>query len=267
MIVFPNAKINIGLNIVEKREDGFHNIETIFYPIKINDALEVIESEQTQFFSEGKQIPGNVEDNICLKAYHLLKHDFKLPPVHIHLLKNIPIGAGLGGGSSDGAYLIKLLNSKFNLQLCSEKMESYARKLGSDCAFFIENNPVFAVGKGDQFIDLELDLSKYFLVLVKPSIHVSTADAYGGCKPHKPLYSLQMLVRNPVSEWKNLIVNDFEDSVFTKYPEIKILKESLYESGALYVSMSGSGSSVYAFFSHQVNLPLIEANHQVFYNV
>lgn len=267
MIIFPNAKINIGLNIVEKRADGFHNIETIFYPIKIHDSLEIIVSDRTEFFAHGINIPGNATDNICLKAYELIKKDFDLPPVHIHLLKNIPIGAGLGGGSADGAFMITLLNQKFELGLTAEQMQQYARQLGSDCAFFIENTPVFAVGKGDEFLSQELNLEKYYIVLVKPDIHVSTIDAYGGCIPEKPAASLQLLANLPVAEWKNTIKNNFEKTVFKKYPSIQKIKEDLYEAGAIYASMSGSGSSVFGLFEKEIALPQLEKENKVFYNV
>ncbi|MCO4291433.1 4-(cytidine 5'-diphospho)-2-C-methyl-D-erythritol kinase [Solitalea sp. MAHUQ-68] len=267
MILFPNAKINLGLNIVEKRWDGFHNIETVFYPIKINDSLEIIEAADTEFFAHGIEIPGDNHDNICLKAYDLLKHDFNLPPIEIHLLKNIPVGAGLGGGSADGAFMIKLLNQKFGLGLTIEQMQVYARKLGSDCAFFIENKPVFAFGKGDEFTGQEINLEHHFLVLVKPAIHVSTADAYGGCAPSKPKTSLQMLLHLPITEWKGLVINDFETTVFPKYPAIARIKEELYENGALYASMSGSGSSVFGIFHEPVQLPNLENDHKVFYGV
>ncbi|POY36068.1 4-(cytidine 5'-diphospho)-2-C-methyl-D-erythritol kinase [Solitalea longa] len=267
MILFPNAKINLGLNIVEKRADGFHNIETVFYPIKINDSLEVIEATETKFNVHGVDIPGNVKDNICLKAYELLKHDFDLPAIEVHLLKNIPVGAGLGGGSADGSFMLKLLNQKFELGLTVQQLQNYARQLGSDCAFFIENKPVFAFGKGDEFVEQEVNLDTYYLVLVKPAIHVSTADAYGGCLPSKPQTSLQMLLHLPVAEWKALVMNDFESTVFPKYPEIRAIKEHLYNNGALYASMSGSGSSVFGIFHSPVQLPELGKIHKVFYGV
>ncbi|UKJ06409.1 4-(cytidine 5'-diphospho)-2-C-methyl-D-erythritol kinase [Solitalea lacus] len=267
MILFPNAKINIGLNIVEKRNDGFHNIETVFYPVKIHDSLEVIEAGETRFFAYGTTIPGTADDNICLKAYELLKRDYNLPSIHIHLLKNIPVGAGLGGGSADAAYMIRLLDQKFELGLQTQQMQQYARQLGSDCAFFIENKPVFAYGKGDEFVSQEIDLDRYFLVLVKPPVHVSTADAYGGCKPAKPASSLQMLLHLPILEWKALVNNDFEATVFPKYPEIAALKKELYDNGALYASMSGSGSSVFGIFKEPILLPQLEKDNKVFYGV
>lgn len=251
MILFPNAKINIGLNIVEKRSDGFHNIETVFYPINLQDTLEIIklkETEESLFTSYGISIP-NHGANLCLKAYQLLKKDYRIPPVDIGLLKNIPIGAGLGGGSADAAFTLKLLNQLFELNLSIEKLEMYARKLGSDCAFFIQNKPVFASGKGDQFEEIDLSIQHYFIVLINPNIHISTAEAYANTRPVQTKKSIKELIKRPVNEWPQHIKNDFEDSVFPKYPAIAEIKNKLYCLGALYSSMSGSGSSVYGIFS------------------
>ncbi len=266
MILFPNAKINIGLNIVNKRADGYHNLESIFYPIAINDALEIIEADKLQFSSTGIEIPGNVEDNLCLKAYHLLKKDFtELPPVHIHLHKNIPIGAGLGGGSSDASFLIRLLNQKFSLGLENFQMEQYASIIGSDCAFFIQNKPTYATEKGDHLSPLDLDLSNYFMVLVMPTVQVSTAEAYQGVHVAPVSTPLTELAKHPIEDWKLLIKNDFEPSVFSKYPVIAKIKASLYDAGALYASMSGSGSSVYGIFKEPVKLPQLEEDNKVYY--
>lgn len=267
MICFPNAKINLGLHITERRPDGYHNLETVFYPVNIQDALEVVTAPALAFSSSGIEIPGKMEDNLCVKAYHLLKQDFELPPVHIHLHKHIPIGAGLGGGSSDAAFFIKLMNEKFDLSLGNEQMENYCRKLGADCAFFIQNKPVYAYGKGDQFSPVSMDLSAYYIVLVMPDVLVSTAEAYRGVKPAKPSIKLNELAQIELSLWKNVLKNDFEASVFEKFPVIRGVKASLYESGALYASMSGSGSSVYAIFKEAVSLPALEASFQVFYGI
>jgi 4-diphosphocytidyl-2-C-methyl-D-erythritol kinase len=267
MLAFANAKINIGLNIIEKRSDGFHNLETIFYPIKLNDVIELIDANETSFVGKGIVIPGQEKDNICLKAYYLLQQDYNLPPQQIVLLKNIPIGAGLGGGSADAAFLIKLINQKFNLNLSIAQMQNYASKLGADCAFFIENKPTFACGIGDQFENIDLDLSKYFKVLVQPKVHVSTADAYKGVDVKKPLQSLKSLITLPIQEWKSLILNDFENSVFKQYPEIEFVKNKLYECGAVFALMSGSGSSVFAIFEQPIQLPELEVGNLVFYNI
>ncbi|MFL5764320.1 MAG: 4-(cytidine 5'-diphospho)-2-C-methyl-D-erythritol kinase [Bacteroidia bacterium] len=260
MITFPNAKINIGLNIIGKRDDGFHNIESVMYPIGLCDALEIIGNkepgaEQFIFTSSGIDIPGNAKDNLCRKAYDLISRDYALPNVRVHLHKHIPVGAGLGGGSADAAFFIRLLNEKFEIGLAWGEMHHYSRQLGSDCSFFISNKPAFAEEKGDQFESVLLDLSGYYIVLVCPPIHVNTAKAYSGVKPQKPVRSLEEDIQKlPAAQWKDHIYNDFEDSIFSQFPEIKKIKESLYEKGALYASMSGSGSSVYGLFERPVFL-------------
>lgn len=268
MIVFPNAKINIGLNIIARRPDGYHDLETVFYPIKINDVLEVIEAEDLSFESSGIDIPGDADDNLCVKGYHLLKEDFpQLPPVKIHLHKNIPIGAGLGGGSSDAAFFIRLMNEKFGLGLSSERMMNYARQLGADCAFFINNTPVYAFEKGDEFENVKLDLSGYCIVLVMPDEHVSTAEAYRGVKPAAVSETVYDLIKTPIANWKRTIKNDFEGHIFRDHPIIRGVKAELYEMGALYASMSGSGASVFGIFEGRPDLKNLEENHQFFYNV
>ena len=267
MILFPNAKINIGLNITERRNDGYHNLETIFYPVKINDAIEIIPADKLSFESSGLDIPGRMEDNLCVKGYHLLKKDHDLSPVKIHLHKNIPIGAGLGGGSADAAFFIKLMNDQFNLCLTVAEMQDYARTLGADCAFFIENKPVFAFEKGDEFETIKLDLSAYKIVLVMPPVQVSTSEAYRGVKPAHVKESLLDLIYLPVSEWKKHIKNDFEESIFKNNAEIRGVKAALYQAGALYASMSGSGASVFGIFSETPDLSFLEQDNQVFYNI
>ena len=265
MITFPNAKINIGLNITERRPDGYHNLETVFYPIKINDALEIVESDKLSFQSSGIEIPGRVEDNLCVQGYHLLKKDYNIPPVTIHLHKHIPIGAGLGGGSADAAFFIKLVNEKFELGMSVAQMQNYARVLGADCAFFIENKPVFAFEKGDEFESIRLDLSAYKIVLVMPPVQVSTAEAYRGVKPAPVKESLIELINLPINQWKKYIKNDFEESIFKNHVEIRGVKAALYEAGALYASMSGSGSSVFGIFETQPDLGFLEPVNTVFY--
>lgn len=253
MITFPNAKINLGLNIVEKRPDGYHNLETIFYPINLQDALEVTRRENNDkeytLHISGSPLGGEPEDNLVVKAYKLLKKDYPgLLPVDIHMYKHIPAGAGLGGGSSDAACMIKLLNDKFSLGLSTERMEEYAVKLGADCAFFIRNKPVFATGIGNLFEPVELSLKGYHIILIKPDIFVSTRDAFAEIKPVRPAVSLKEIVKQPMETWKNSMKNDFEDSVFKKFPEIAAIKDELYDLGAVYAAMSGSGSSVYGIF-------------------
>ena len=267
MIIFPNAKINIGLNVTERRADGYHNLETIFYPVKINDVLEVIPADELSFESSGLDIPGDADDNLCIKAYHLIKRKYNLPPVKIHLHKNIPIGAGLGGGSADAAFFIKLLDQTFNLNMGTENMQDYARILGADCAFFIENKPVFAFEKGDEFEPVKLDLSGYHLALVMPPVQVSTAEAYRGVKPAEVKTSLIELVTMPVGEWKKYIKNDFEESIFKNHVQIRGIKAALYEAGALFASMSGSGASVFGIFDKTPDLAHLETENEVFYNV
>ena len=256
MITYPNAKINLGLNIVEKRPDGYHNLETIFYPINLQDALEVTLLEGEGEFAlnvSGTPIEGEPENNLVVKAYRLLKKDYPdLPAIDIHMYKHIPTGAGLGGGSADAAFMIKLLNEKFKLELSVAKMEAYAAVLGADCAFFIQNKPVFASGIGNIFEPIQLSLKGYFLVLIKPDIFVSTKDAFSLITPKTPVQSLKEIVRMPVETWRATMKNDFENSVFKKFPEIAAIKDKLYDMGAIYASMSGSGSSVYGIFREQV---------------
>ncbi len=260
MITFPNAKINIGLNIIEKREDGFHNIESVFYPFGLCDALEVVENtelgaERISFTSSGIEIPGDITDNLCYYAYHLVSADYPLPNVNVHLHKHIPIGAGLGGGSADAAFFIRLLNDKFELGISWGEMHNYARQLGSDCSFFISNKPSFAEGRGDVYESTKVDLSNYYLGLIYPNIHINTAKAYSGIKPKAAVRSLEEDVLNlPLEQWKEFIHNDFEDSVFAQFPELKNIKEKLYSKGAVYAAMSGSGSSLYGIFKTSTDL-------------
>lgn len=258
MLVFPNCKINLGLSIVEKRNDGFHNIETVFYPIPLYDILEIIPSVDgnTVYNSSGILIPGNKDQNLCLKAYHLLKDDFDLVDVNIHLHKIIPIGAGLGGGSSDAAHTLILLNELFKLKLDNKQLFYYASKLGADCAFFIKNKPTLAFGKGDQFKDVNVSLTSCYIVIVKPEIHINTADAYAGVSPADHLFSIEKLIEKPMNEWPFILRNDFENSIFANHPEIQKIKNTFYENGALYASMSGSGSSVFALFEKPIDLSI-----------
>lgn len=259
MILYPNAKINIGLNVVEKRPDGYHNLETVFYPIPLQDALEVtpiqsISSEKGyQLKVMGTVLDGSPDDNLIVKAYRLLRDEYRLPPVSLYLYKHIPTGAGLGGGSSDAAFTIRALNEQFKLGLTTDKMEEYAARLGADCAFFIKNDPVYATGIGNEFHPIRLSLKGKVLVLIKPDTFVSTKDAYALVKPAHPEVSLRELLAQPIESWKDTVVNDFEKSVFAKYPEIACIKDKLYDMGAIYASMSGSGSSVYGIFDAPID--------------
>lgn len=262
MITFPNAKINLGLNIVEKRPDGYHNLETIFYPIPLQDALEITPWEggerKYKLAQSGIQIAGDDENNLVVKAYKLLDNLHNLPPIEINLLKHIPSGAGLGGGSADAAFMLCMLNQHFQLNIPNEQLEVYAAQLGADCAFFVVNKPTFAEGIGNIFSPIELSLKGYKLLLVKPDIFVSTRDAFAQIKPKRPTISLKEVAKMPVEAWKTYMVNDFEESVFPQFPAIADIKALLYDMGAIYASMSGSGSSVFALFKGDATLPKVD---------
>ncbi|MGM0621188.1 MAG: 4-(cytidine 5'-diphospho)-2-C-methyl-D-erythritol kinase [Bacteroidota bacterium] len=250
MIVFPNAKINIGLHVVAKRPDGYHNLETVFYPVQLSDALEIVESREMKLTTSGIEVDGPPGKNLVLKAWQLLSNDFDLPSVHFHLHKNIPFGAGLGGGSADAAFTLKILNDFFSLQISSEDLKKYASTLGADCPFFIDNKTAFASGIGDELSPVDIDLSQFQIVILKPGFSVSTQEAYRNIVPAHPDFNLFELAKLPVEKWKETVRNDFEKSVFPAYPEIKKCKELLYEQGAVYASMTGSGSAVFGLFRH-----------------
>jgi 4-diphosphocytidyl-2-C-methyl-D-erythritol kinase len=259
LIVFPNCKINIGLNILGKRTDGYHNLETIFYPLPFYDVLELIQHAKTtqpcELYLSGINIEGKSEDNLCVKAYHLINNDYQqLPPVKIYLHKTIPAGAGLGGGSGNGAFMLLLLNNKFNLKLSQEQLLHYALVLGSDCPFFIINKPCFAEQRGEILEPVELSLSGYKLVLINPGIHINTGWAFSQVGYFTN--GLKNIIGNPVKQWQESVSNNFEQPVFEKFPEIAAIKNQLYLSGALYASMSGSGSTVYPshYFVKQLKL-------------
>lgn len=253
MIIFPNCKINLGLNILRKRSDGYHDLETIFYPLPLHDVLEIItlpgEGSSLSFSTSGSIIEGTKDSNLCIKAYDLIKRNHPaLSPAKIHLHKAIPTGAGLGGGSADAAFTLKLLNEKFGLQLTIHQLIDYALQLGSDCPFFIINKPASAEGRGEIMEPVALDLSAYKFIIVNPGIHINTAKAFSGITPVLPTKSLNKIIQQAVVTWKNELVNDFEKSIFLQYPEIEAIKNKLYEKGAVYASMSGSGSTVYGIF-------------------
>ena len=258
MICFPNAKINLGLNVVSKRPDGYHNIETIFYPIPVKDALEIVASDQPSFTGTGIPVDAPQEKNLVIKALNALETRYEIPPLEIHLLKAIPFGAGLGGGSADAAFMLKLLNEHYNLQLSDNQLEDYAATLGADCAFFIKNTPTYAEGIGNIFSPIELSLKGYRIMIVKPDVFVSTREAFANIRPHRPEYPVREVIRRPVAEWKDTLINDFEASVFPQYPVIGEIKEELYHQGAIYASMSGSGSSVFGLFAAGTTLPEID---------
>ena len=282
MITYPNVKVNLGLNVLRKREDGFHDLETLFVPyFEIHDTLEIItgdafsetsaslfgrykaagpEPTLVQSISEdGKLmitiarqegVDWNPLDDLCVKAYRVLDSDFNLPAVKIFLEKTSPVGAGLGGGSSDAAFALRMLSDMFKLDLSDEQLAEYAARLGSDCAFFIYNTPMIGEGRGEILTQFDLDIEDYELTVLTPeNVHVSTADAYRGIKPALPEVNLREALVRPVEEWKDCLKNDFEDTVFVKFPELKAIKDSLYESGAIYASMSGSGSALFAIYN------------------
>lgn len=263
MIVFPCAKINLGLNIVSKREDGYHNLETVFYPIPLYDALEIKYMDE-KFPSQvacDLKVTGNAgecdeQNNLVVKAYNLLAEDYKLPRVHAHLYKHIPSQAGLGGGSSDAAFMIRLLDERFRLNIGNPEMEKYAARLGADCAFFIEAEPAYAEGIGDELMPVDGpkgNLNGYYLAIVKPDIAVSTKEAYAAITPTATSMSCREIVRQPIETWKEELVNDFEAPIFKLHPELAEIKEKLYQQGAKYAAMSGSGSALFGIFETEPN--------------
>lgn len=256
MISFPNCKVNLGLKVKGKRPDGFHNIETIFYPLNLCDVLEIIPAHDGKFDfnSSGIEIPGKTDKNLCVKAYNLLAQEYKIPNVKIHLHKNIPIGAGLGGGSSDAAFSLIMLNKIFNLNLSKNKLIEFASALGSDCAFFIENLPCFAHQRGNVLEKINLDLKKYKFIIIKPNINISTLEAYKNVFIDDKTASLKLKINQAVGNWKDNIFNDFEKNIFKSYPEIEKIKSFLYQQGALYAAMSGSGSAVFGIFDMDINV-------------
>ncbi|WP_297335976.1 4-(cytidine 5'-diphospho)-2-C-methyl-D-erythritol kinase [Algoriphagus sp.] len=264
MITFPNAKINLGLHITGKRKDGYHEIETCMVPIPLLDALEMILDKKGGWDSTGLPIPGEAKDNLILKAEKLLRKDFQgLPNLKIHLHKHIPMGAGLGGGSADGAFALKLMNNLFDLHLDDFFLEEYAAQLGSDCPFFIENTPKIARGRGEILEPIDLSLNGSYLVLINPGIHIGTKEAYAGVTPAQPKVKLEEVLADR-SRWKTDLVNDFEESIFKNHPQIAQIKHQFYEAGAYYAAMSGSGSSVFGLFEKKPTLNDFSAEYFLF---
>lgn len=262
MKTLANCKINLGLNITERRPDGYHNIETIFYPIPLADELAVEEHDSDLLETSGIPVVCDPPKNLVVKVLYLLrKQGFNIPELKISLKKNVPNGAGLGGGSSDAAFMMKILNKKFHLGLTEEAMEESLSTLGADCPVFIKNKPVYAEGIGNIFKEISLDLSGWHLTLVKPDIFVPTRDAYAAVTPKRPETNLRQIIAQPVHTWKHSLRNDFEDSVFCKYPEIKEIKKQLYSLGAVYASMSGSGSCVFALSKEKLQLGISMEEH------
>jgi len=265
------CKINLGLNVVERRPDGYHNLQTIFYPVPLYDELTIREKDSLIMDGEdtltlgGNLLEGEVWDNLVLRAVRLLRQEgFPIPPLNIDLRKVIPSGAGLGGGSSDAACMVTSLTKLYGLPLTDEQMESLVGKLGADCPFFINPRPLYAEGIGDVFTPISLDLSGWYLMLVKPEVHVSTREAYAGVHPHQPAYSLLDVVKQPVGAWASRMVNDFEESIFFNHPLLSEIKEELYRQGAAYASMSGSGSTIFGLFRSRPNCEELFAGHFTF---
>ncbi|MEJ2003557.1 MAG: 4-(cytidine 5'-diphospho)-2-C-methyl-D-erythritol kinase [Cyclobacteriaceae bacterium] len=249
MVVFPQAKINLGLHVLFRREDGFHEIETCFYPIALSDVLEAVPAGQFHFSQTGLTVPGSQEDNLCVKAFNILHKKYGIDPVHIHLHKIIPMGAGLGGGSSDGAWMLKLLNSVFSLNIEDEKLRLFAAELGSDCPFFIDPLPAIGSGTGTTLEPTDLRLTGTYIRIIHPNIHISTAEAYASLTPVRERQSIQSILDLPPNQWEERLVNDFCSSVYERYPEIARIEDELYDQGAFYASMSGSGSAVFGLFT------------------
>lgn len=256
MIVFPHAKINIGLQVTERRPDGYHNLDTVFYPIPLHDALEVIEAKEAEYdcrlHLSGVEIAGDPNTNLVVRAYRLLATDYPLPSVDIYLHKHIPTGAGLGGGSADASFMLRLLNEMYALNINNEQLEAYATQLGADCPFFITGTPVYATGIGNEFHPITLDLSGLYLVVVKPDVFISTKEAYSMVRPEMPKMTLDKKIAAPISEWRHTISNDFEKGIFSIHPELQEIKEKLYELGAVYAAMSGSGSALFGLFTEPI---------------
>lgn len=260
MIAFPNAKINLGLNILSRRPDGYHNLTSCFVPIQWCDVLEIVRSDRFSFQSTGLSIPGDEKSNLVIKAYEMLREDFDLSPVSIHLHKVIPMGAGMGGGSSDAAFALKLLNSLFELELSMDQLEKYAARLGADCPFFIQNKAQLVGGIGEIFESIELDLTGYQMQVVYPGIHVNTGAAFRAITPQDPQFFPAEVLTLSLEEWKGKLINDFEMPVFGLHPELAQIKEAMYRSGAIYAAMSGSGSSIFGIFKQGDTLPSWEQN-------
>jgi 4-diphosphocytidyl-2-C-methyl-D-erythritol kinase len=253
MVSFPPCKINLGLSVIRKRDDGYHEIETCFYPVPLTDVLEIIPSDKLSFSFSGRVIPGDAGDNLCLKAYRLLKDQFDIPPVSIHLHKIIPAGAGMGGGSSDAAHTLRLLNLLFSIGIDEQELMRLAAKLGSDCSFFVQDQPMIGSGRGEVLRPSPVSLKGKFLVLLNPGIHISTAEAYARLTPGAPALPVETVVAKPVDSWKVFLRNDFESSILNRFPLIDELRNELYNLGAAYASMSGSGSSVFGIFDGKVS--------------
>ena len=258
MVIFPNCKINLGLNILQKREDGYHDLETVFFPIAFHDILEIISSEEKAELINTGILAGEAKNNLCVKAFHLIKKDFPhLPPVKMHLHKVIPLGAGLGGGSADAVFTLLLLNEKYDLQISESQLFEYALQLGSDCPFFLLNKACSATGRGEKLKEIPLSLSSYKICLINPAIHINTKRLFEQIKPSIPSKEITEIIRQPIETWKHELINDFEKIVFQQHPEIKKIKQDLYDHKAIYAAMTGTGSTVFGIFkaTEPINIP------------
>ncbi|MES2798948.1 MAG: 4-(cytidine 5'-diphospho)-2-C-methyl-D-erythritol kinase [Bacteroidota bacterium] len=254
MLLYPNAKINLGLHVLHKREDGFHEIETAMVPIPLFDILEILPAKELKFVSSGIAVSGALEDNLCVKAFRLLEDRFSIPPVYMHLRKQIPMGAGMGGGSADAAFVLKGINELFDLQLSSAQLENFAGILGSDCPFFIKNKPQLARGRGEILGEINIDLKGMYLKIVNPGIHISTKEAYAGIQFQERAFNVEEILTQPKSHWKKLLHNDFENGAFKQYPTLEQIKFQLYQENAEYAAMSGSGSTMFGLFTEPPSL-------------
>jgi 4-diphosphocytidyl-2-C-methyl-D-erythritol kinase len=254
MLVFPGTKINLGLTITHRLKSGYHALESVFYPLRFSDVLEVVptQAKETTFHFSGIPIPGELEDNLVFKAWDLIEKKHAIKPVSIHLYKRIPMGAGLGGGSADAAGAIHALNSLFRLDLPLEKQLDYAQRLGADCPFFLLRTPSYATGIGEILEPINLNLKGYKILLIMPGIHVSTKDAFGGIQPKPIKPSPRDIIDNPPNYWKKRLRNAFERSVFEKFPVLHSIKNEIYDLGACYASMTGSGSCIYGIFENEI---------------
>ena len=264
MIIFPQAKINLGLHVLKKREDSYHEVETCLYSIPLFDILEILPSDEFSFKQTGLMVDGNIESNLCVKAFRLIQNDFKIPNVYMHLRKQIPMGAGLGGGSSDAAHVINGLNELFSLGISQVKKEEMAAQLGSDCAFFIEGSPKLATGRGEELAGISLDLKGKYLLLIYPDIHVGTAEAYAGVDFYKGLKSVGEILVQPLAEWQSQLENSFEKSIFTKHPVMLEIKQNLINKGAQFAAMSGSGSTLFGIFEKEPEKLALAISNQQF---
>jgi len=258
MIVFPNAKINLGLNIIEKRPDGYHELETVMVPIPLYDILEITKSNTFEYVHSGIEVGGSLEDNLCVKAYHLINENYSIPPVRIHLRKQIPMGAGLGGGSADATFVLKTLNELFQLNISTKKLQEFAGKLGSDCPFFVLNTPQIAKGRGEILQEIDLDLSGIYLKLVFPAIHISTKIAFSGVHISGDSGKLVEDLQDSIETWQEHVKNDFEYHIFKEFPVLSHYKENFLKEKAVYASMSGSGSTVFGLYKERPLLPKTE---------